>query len=170
MVLSASFSYLFQHPWSVIAGAIWRKYPSPKQPDIIHWDFIDKEYNPTTGIFRAKRLIIINPDVPFWIKLSRLCPQYLFFIECSTIDPVKRIITLHNTNYSLREYGMSEEICTYRQLDNNFTELKQEIKIECSRSSYIEKYIFNRYCSKINVGPTILEDVIIKCNAHEECR
>lgn len=157
MGLSATFQYIFNHPWSTVSLASWKKYPSTQQPEIVSIDLIDKHYDPDHGILRSKRVAVVYPQLPFWLQFYQ---HPIIFIEESIVDVPNQTMTLHNRNISLREYGTSDETCIYKAIDDETTELQQQIKIECTRSSLIERFIFNRYCNNIDRGPKILKDTI----------
>jgi len=47
----------------------WRKYPNPDlNPDVVTVDFLDKKFDPDTGILKTKRLCTMKANAPSFIS------------------------------------------------------------------------------------------------------
>eukprot|EP01100_Stratorugosa_tubuloviscum_P002585 TRINITY_DN1615_c1_g1_i1.p1 TRINITY_DN1615_c1_g1~~TRINITY_DN1615_c1_g1_i1.p1 ORF type:complete len:183 (+),score=61.63 TRINITY_DN1615_c1_g1_i1:22-570(+) len=163
-MLIESLNHIFNFKWEILATASWMKYPCIERPDIISVDILDKKFDLETGILTSKRLIVSKSKLPGW--LSKLFgSSFSYFYEESSIDPIKKIMTLQSRNISFTNIIQVAELCVYRSCphDSTKTIMTQEMAVRASPfglAGAIEKYSTTKFIENANYGRKIMERAI----------
>lgn len=57
--------HVFAFPWNRCSKAHWCKYPNDRwSPQVVHIDYLERTFDPTSGILHTKRLLTIRQNVP----------------------------------------------------------------------------------------------------------
>jgi len=102
-------SHVFQHPWSTVTQAFWRKYPNDFQSSVYGTDTIER-YVDEDGKLHSKRLIISDWNIPSFMKFF-FGDTRGYAVEYSIVDPVEQTLTLRSQNINaVSMFAMREEI------------------------------------------------------------
>ena len=55
---------IFSHPWHIVVGAAFKKYPNPENEDILGIDVIKQRLR--NGVLYSERIIQSNFHIPVW--------------------------------------------------------------------------------------------------------
>ncbi|KAJ3107609.1 hypothetical protein HDU97_003603 [Phlyctochytrium planicorne] len=131
MVKFWNFSFSFDHPWSTVTQAIWRKYPNPFASHVLTADVIDRTVDPDTGFLVTTRLFLKQGNLPKWGRQFMNAPE-AFILEISTVDPKGKTMETITRNLSHVKLMLVEERQIVRPHPDdpiNRTELKTEARI-----------------------------------------
>jgi len=173
MVLFEFLKHTFEHPWSDVSLASWKKYPSPARPDVLAVDILKREFDPETGVLRTRRLLTMKMNLPCWIeKIAGPGVGISYFCEDAIIDPRNNTMTLVGRNVSFRNLIEVEETCTYTpHKDNrNWTHFDQSAKVTAfpwGVARKIEEFFCNSFKKNASKGREIMEDAIVRVK--QEC-
>jgi len=162
--------HTFSHPWETVIKATFRKYPNPLNTAVKGIDVIDRQVK-LDGTLQSHRIITSEWALPRWIS-SLLClssSKTCYASEFSTIDPLKKEMTLKTKNLTFCKELSVEEKLTYfpHPIEPNQTLLKQEAVITVHGvplSSYIEDIITSTISTNADKGRQAMEFVINKLN------
>ncbi|KAJ3204515.1 hypothetical protein HDU67_009460 [Dinochytrium kinnereticum] len=124
-------TFSFDHPWSTVTQAIWRKYPNPFASHVLAADVIDRYVDPVTGCLITTRLFLKQGNLPKWGRQFMHAPE-AFILEVSTVDPTGKKMETATRNLSHVKLMLVEEHQTVRPHPDdpdNKTELRTEARI-----------------------------------------
>ncbi|KAI9199600.1 PRELI-like family-domain-containing protein [Polychytrium aggregatum] len=98
----------FDHSWSQVTLAIFRKYPNPFASHVLASDVIDRVVDPATGVIYTTRLFLKKGLLPKWGR-SLFKVSDAFIIEHSTVDPRTQTMTTVTKNLSHTKLMLVEE-------------------------------------------------------------
>jgi len=132
-------SHIFQHPWSTVSQAFWRKYPNEYQRGVEGTDVIER-YVSDDGKLHSKRLIISSWNVPAFMRVFVSDPR-AYAVEYSIVDPKAKTLTLRSQNISAEGFFIMHENVVYCAAEDDTTQLHHEARI--GFDSHVSKYIDN---------------------------
>ncbi|PVV04391.1 hypothetical protein BB560_001119 [Smittium megazygosporum] len=112
-------SYSFNSSWDATTLACWRKYPNDKTPHVKHVEILSRELDPTTGILKTERLIIVSQNVPRIITKMVGAQEQAYVLEYSEVDPSSKTLTLRSTNLTMKNFLAVTEHITYTPLESD---------------------------------------------------
>jgi hypothetical protein len=158
-------NHTFKHSWQDVFLASWKKYPSPKRPEVLSVDIIEKKFNPEENTLKTKRLMILESTLPKWLNSMFGLGNRAVFLEESTIDLKNKTMTLASQNVTFDSLIKMEETCTYTidKENENWTNLKQVAKATAytfTLASTIENLIVSKFKTNAAQGREIMEAAI----------
>jgi len=133
-------SHTFQHPWSTVTQAFWRKYPNDFQSSVYGTDVIER-YVDSDGKLHSKRIIISDWNVPSFMKFF-FGDARGYAVEYSIVDPVEQTLTLKSQNINAASmFAMREEI-VYKSVGET-THLDHAAKFLFSVSRLVDDHAEN---------------------------
>eukprot|EP01116_Phalansterium_solitarium_P007113 TRINITY_DN19606_c0_g1_i1.p1 TRINITY_DN19606_c0_g1~~TRINITY_DN19606_c0_g1_i1.p1 ORF type:complete len:224 (-),score=19.87 TRINITY_DN19606_c0_g1_i1:383-1054(-) len=166
MPKSAFESHVYQHPWSEISYAVWRKYPNPSRPDVLSIDILDRNLDPETGILRTRRMVTMKGPLPSWMERIIGRTSVCHFIEDSEINPKTQTMTLKSRNVTLEQVILMEESCSYTAHENGaWTKMGLEGKVTSFSfgvASRIEDFLTGMFKQNAHKGRDIMEQACAK--------
>lgn len=156
--------HTFKHYWKDVFLASWKKYPSPRRPDIVSVDVINKEFDPETGILSTTRLVITERSVPWWLKPVFPSTRAIF-VEEAKVDPKNKIMKLYSKNITYDSILKTEETCTYTpsKENSNHTDFHQVCRVSSCVSGLttsIEDFVIKGFKTNSDKGKEIMESAI----------
>lgn len=133
--------HVFAFPWNHCSKAHWCKYPNNRwSPQVVHIDYLERTFDPTSGILHTKRLLTIRQNVPSIIMriLESDTESHLsvgsgagdvgkenssnatddgpisLFLEESFTSPKEKNLTITTTNLTQRKFLACIEKITYK--------------------------------------------------------
>lgn len=165
MPKSANVDHVYQHPWSEISYAVFRKYPNPSRPDVLAVDLLSRSIDPETGVLQTRRMVTVKGPLPTWMEKVIGRQPACYFIEDASIDPRTQTMTLKSRNVTLDKVMLMEECCVYKKHENeNWTEMQLEGTVTSFTrgfASRIEDFMSKTYKANAAKGREITEHV---CN------
>jgi hypothetical protein len=157
-------NHTFKHSWEDVFLASWRKYPSPKRPEVRSVDIINKMFDKEKGILKTTRLIVCESALPKWLSVFAKCNTAVFLEEAEVNCKTKQM-TLQSKNITLDCLIKVEETCTYTidSENSNWTHLKQIAKATAFTfpvANKVEEFIVNRFKHNAAQGREIMENAI----------
>eukprot|EP01125_Pyxidicula_operculata_P009184 TRINITY_DN3044_c0_g1_i1.p1 TRINITY_DN3044_c0_g1~~TRINITY_DN3044_c0_g1_i1.p1 ORF type:complete len:191 (+),score=24.79 TRINITY_DN3044_c0_g1_i1:73-645(+) len=169
MPLSETLYHTFQATWRDVFLASWLKYPSTVRPDILSVDIIKKEFDPETGILKARRLIMVEGFVPSWLTFLIGSNAQMFFVEDSIVNVNEKTFVLTTKNLTFRNVFQSEEICKYSIDPENANWTRFEQKFIAGMTSFIygmankvEQFCIDTAKKQSTRGREVMENAINK--------
>jgi len=164
--------YTFNHPWSHVAQAAWRKYPNPMNPAVTSIDVIDRKVE--KGVLHTHRVISSQWGMPGWVQsVSKNAimgsPNLMFANEKSEVDPKNQTMILKTRNITFCKYIAVDEVLRYECHPNNpnQTLLTQEATVLVDGvplSGYLEGLLTSTISTNANKGRQAMEWVLRKIN------
>lgn len=130
-------SHTFNHPWSTVSQAFWRKYPNEYQRGVEGTDVIER-FVSEDGKLHSKRIIISNWDIPSFMKVF-VSDTRAYAVEYSIVDPIAKTLTLRSQNINAEFFFLMKEKVVYSAADDDSTQLKHAARI--GFNSHVSKYI-----------------------------
>lgn len=162
-------SHIFQHPWSTVTQAFWRKYPNDYQSSVYGTDVIER-YIDSEGKLHSKRLIISEWNVPSFMSFFFSDPRG-YAVEYSIVDPVEKTLTLRSHNINLRSIFSMQENVVYKSHGEG-THLNHETKVVISAYRLLddsaETWIVGTITEAAKMGLMAMES--ISCRVEREMK
>jgi len=156
-------SHTFEHPWSTVTQAFWRKYPNDYQTVVYGTDTIDRFVAPD-GKLHSTRLIISDWNIPGFMKFF-FGDARGYAVEYSIVDPVKQTLTLKSQNINAASMFKMREDIVYKSVGET-TSLEHEAKILFSASRLFddaaENWLFDTLTVSACKGLKAMDSVIDK--------
>jgi len=124
-------SHTFQHPWSTVTQAFWRKYPNDYQSVVYGTDVLER-FVDSEGRLHSKRIIISDWNLPSFMTFF-FGDTRAYAVEYSIVDPVQKTLTLRSRNINAASMFTMQEEIAYRSTGET-TSLQHEAKILISAS------------------------------------
>lgn len=165
--------HIFDHPWSTVTAAAWRKYPNPINPVVSGMDIVSRSVD-TNGILKTTRLLQTQWRIPGWAtKLIGLQNPSLA-VEYSEVDPNEKTMTLRSRNITCSYFVTVDETLVYRpHPDNpNKTVLEQSAVIKVAGVPLIdrmESIVESSINTNAHKGRSALEWVINSIKVSRSC-
>ncbi|CAJ0962969.1 unnamed protein product, partial [Mesorhabditis belari] len=155
--------HVFEHPWSTVVNAAWRKYPNPMNGAVTNMDVISQQVD--EGVVKSERIIQSQFSIPSWATKLTGFSGTQYSHEYSVIDPSKQTMSLTTRNMNGVSFLKVDERLTYvpHTTDPNKTILKQEAIISVKLpafADYCEKTFLSVYSSNATKGRSGIEWVI----------
>jgi hypothetical protein len=112
MVQLFSAEHTYDHPWSLVTQAFWRKYPNQHYPHVTAVDCFSRTLTPN-GHFVTHRLITGKVAVPQFMAFLPI-PTTTVVVEESRVDPYNQVLTLKTRNLTGSQLLTVEETCIYK--------------------------------------------------------
>jgi len=156
-------SHTFQHPWSTVTQAFWRKYPNDFQSSVYGTDVIER-YVDAEGKLHSKRLIISDWNIPSFMKFF-FGETRGYAVEYSIVDPVEETLTLRSQNINaVSMFAMREEI-SYKSVGET-TRLNHEAKFVFTVSRIFddaaENWLVGTITEAARKGLMAMESITVK--------
>jgi len=156
-------SHTFQHPWSTVTQAFWRKYPNDFQSSVYGTDVIER-YVDAEGKLHSKRLIISDWNIPSLMKFF-FGETRGYAVEYSIVDPVEETLTLRSQNINaVSMFAMREEI-SYKSVGET-TRLNHEAKFVFTVSRIFddaaENWLVGTITEAARKGLMAMESITVK--------
>lgn len=119
-------SHTFEHPWSTVTQAFWRKYPNDYQNVVYGTDVIER-YVAADGKLHSKRIIISDWKIPAFMSFFFGDPRG-YAVEYSVVDPIERTLTIKSQNINAASMFKMREDIVYKSVGET-THLSHEAKI-----------------------------------------
>ncbi|KAF7638703.1 PRELI/MSF1 domain-containing protein [Meloidogyne graminicola] len=148
-----SIEHIFSHPWHVVVGAAFKKYPNPENEDILGIDIIKQRLK--NDVLYSERIIQSNFHIPMWASKLGGFSGHQYSLESTQVDPKNRTMTLVTRNV--------DERLTYYSSDSEQTRLKQETTISVNLpflKDFCERSFLSIYTHYAQRGPEGLKWVI----------
>lgn len=154
----------FQHPWSVVTTAFWRKYPNKYALHVQSVDTFDRKVD-DQGNLVTNRIISFKNNLPSWMP-SYLAQgmSHVYTVETSVVNPSKEEMVVKSVNITGSSLVTCEETLTYstHPTEKNTTVYKQEAVIKAFMpmlSSRFENHSFQNLCKKSKEGIEVIENI-----------
>jgi len=161
--------YTFNHPWTHVAQAAWRKYPNPMNPAVTSIDVIDRQV--VKGVLHTHRVISSQWGIPSWVQSVSIMgsPNLMYANEKSEVDPQKQTMILKTRNITFCKYIAVDETLWYQPHPENpqKTLLRQEAIVLVDGvplSGYLEGLLTSTISTNANKGRQAMEWVLRKIN------
>jgi hypothetical protein len=159
-----SSQHVFDHPWSTVAHAVWRKYPNPLKPEVTALDVLERNVG-KDGVLRSTRIIETEWNIPGWAtKLIGLTnPSYSY--EYSEVQHEDQTMTIKSVNLNCTHFVSVDETLQYKPHpdDPSKTLMEQSTAITVRNIpliSYFENFLADNIGANSVKGPSALELVI----------
>lgn len=119
-------SFEYHHPWDLVTGAIFQKYPNPFASHVLSADIIDQFVDPNTGNLHTIRLLLKRGIIPKWGR-SLLHTPDAFIIEHSVVDPKQRIMKTVTKNLNHTKLMLVEETQYIREYKERIQQQESEV-------------------------------------------
>jgi hypothetical protein len=148
--------HTFDHSWETVAQAMWQKYPNPHTQGVLATDVLKRAVTPD-GMLHSNRLITTKWQMPSLAMKIVGDPGFSYARELSTVDPLKKEITMHTTNLTFKNFLSLDEYLSYTVNPANptKTDLKKETVITVQGlplSSYMESSLASTISSNAQKG------------------
>ncbi|XP_055337555.1 protein slowmo-like [Paramacrobiotus metropolitanus] len=158
--------HVFDHPWSTITQAAWRKYPNPNSQNIVAIDVIDREVAPD-GALTTHRVFTTKWAFPKWVKSIINISDYCYSTEKSVVHPAAQSMVLESQNVSLGKFISVVERLEYtpHPSDPSKTLLTQEAQISINGLPLVgklEEAMSNTIAANASKGRQAMEWVVKK--------
>ncbi|KAI6203440.1 PRELI/MSF1 domain-containing protein [Aphelenchoides besseyi] len=155
--------HTFDHPWTTVVNAAFRKYPNPMNGAIKGIDVVDQ--NIDAGVLKTERVLQSHFHIPSWATKLTGFSGTQFSREYTEIDPANRVMTLSTRNLNGMNFMRVDERLTYTPDPSNpsRTVLKQEASVVVNLpafTDYCEKAFINVYQTNALKGRSGVEWVI----------
>lgn len=182
MVRAYTQEHTYEHPWSRVTAASFRKFTDPSTPTVlthildVHTLSRRLEAGPTPTLHLTRSITVRSPPLPFLLRRilghdSLLC----HCVESTVVDPAARSMEVVTRNASLRSLLEVEERSSYTPDPRNpeeWTVLKQETRIRCKPLSAlaavaekVEQRCAERFLQNSAKGREVMERI---CNYLEK--
>ncbi|XP_074645457.1 PRELI domain containing protein 3A-like [Tubulanus polymorphus] len=157
--------HIFSHPWETVVQAAWRKYPNPMNPSVTGVDVLERKID-SDGTLKTHRLMTTLWGMPGWAK-AIIGDNRAFVSEHSSVDPQRKIFSLHSRNLTGSNVVTVHETLTYspHPEDRTKTILKQEAEIVVANipfTSYMENLLATNISQNAGKGRQGMEWAISK--------
>jgi PRELI-like family len=165
MVLLDTLLHIFQHNWTDVATASWRKYPCADRPDVRAVDIVSRRIDPETGALHSLRVVQTElTAVPGWLR-TFLGADMTYALEESVVDPVTRTMVLRTHNLSYRSLMDVEETCTYTVNAENsaHTDFQQDVSVRAfpfGIAGRMEHWSVDRFKQNAMKGRSVMEQAV----------
>ncbi|KAL7074348.1 hypothetical protein ACQ4LE_006543 [Meloidogyne hapla] len=157
-----SVEHVFNHPWHIVVGAAFKKYPNPENEDILGIDVIKQRLR--NGVLYSERIIQSNFHIPVWASKLGGFSGHQYSLESTQVDPRNRVMTLVTRNLNCYHLLRIDERLTYTSTaDTAQTRLKQETTISVNLpflKDFCERSFLSIYTHYAQRGPEGLKWVI----------
>uniref|UniRef100_A0A914M9V3 PRELI/MSF1 domain-containing protein n=1 Tax=Meloidogyne incognita TaxID=6306 RepID=A0A914M9V3_MELIC len=157
-----SIEHVFNHPWHIVVGAAFKKYPNPENEDILGIDVIKQRLR--NGVLYSERIIQSNFHIPVWASKLGGFSGHQYSLESTQVDPKNRVMTLVTRNLNCYHLLRIDERLTYTSAaDSAQTRLKQETTISVNLpflKDFCERSFLSIYTHYAQRGPEGLKWVI----------
>jgi len=170
MVKLFSTEHTFQHPFSRVTSAFWRKYPNESASHVKAIDITDRRID-EKGRLITNRIMSCESALPSWLRAAGL-PQSCFVAECSIVDPKTQRMIVKSSNLSGASIMVVEETCTYSQCPKQPTSAtlyRQEARITAFLpflANKFESYSHANLQSKSKEGMAVVESLCQRIQQH----
>lgn len=103
----------YNTPFEPLTGAHWQKYPNPATPHVIAVDTLRRSLNADGTVLTTERLITCKQSIPCWIRSLLGVSDVSHVREVSTVDLMKRQLTLRSVNLTYSDYFKVREEVRY---------------------------------------------------------
>jgi len=160
-------SYTFNHPWSQVAQAAWRKYPNPMNPAVTSIDVLERRVE--NGVLHTHRVISSQWGMPGWVQTIMGSPNLMYANERSEVDPIKQMMTLKTRNITFCKHISVDETLVYQRHPENpeQTLLSQHTSVFVDGvplSGYLEQLLTSTIDANAKKGRQAMEWVLRKIN------
>ncbi|KAJ2365146.1 Phospholipid metabolism protein, partial [Coemansia sp. RSA 2611] len=90
-------AHVFKHDWETVSLANWRKYPNSKTPHVRHVEILNQDVDPSTGVLRTERLIMVQQNVPALVRRV-FGGDTSYVLEYSEVDPQQKTLVMQSQN------------------------------------------------------------------------
>jgi len=105
--------HTFNHDWTKVVEAAWRKYPNPVNPAVTGIDVLDRQID-ENGVLRTSRLMRTEWRVPNWVTGLIGLENPSFAYEYSEVDAQAKRMTLRARNLSCANFVCVDETLVYQ--------------------------------------------------------
>jgi len=163
-------SHVFQHPWSTVTQAFWRKYPNDFQTSVYGTDVIER-YVDSEGKLHSKRIIMSDWNIPSFMKFF-FGEARGYAVEYSIVDPVEQTLTLRSQNINaVSMFAMREEIA-YKGVGET-TQLDHTARFVFSVSRIVddaaENWLVGTITEAARKGLMAMESITVKVEDEMQC-
>jgi len=115
MVKLFDMTYVFNHPWSVVTSAFWRKYPHPIASHIVSVDTIDRRLEPNGDLITVRIMETLPPLEPWMEKFYKQTVGSSYIYEVSTVNAEKKKMVIKSVPLTGNSLMEVEETCIYSE-------------------------------------------------------
>jgi len=161
--------HIFDHPFTTLTKAVWRKYPNPLKPEVLGSDVMERRVE-DDGSLVTHRVIETNFGLPYWSRKLLGTESVFYGYEKSKVNPHKQIMSQVSRNVTFANTVTMGEKLTYSAYGDNQTKLVQESTVEVHGlpwQSFLEDTILTSVKNNINKGREALQWVVDRME-HED--
>jgi len=133
-------TYHFNHPFSLISSAVWRKYPNIHKPEVTATDTLDRQVT-EDGVLQSKRIIASDFGCNQIVRKVLGTEKTVYGFEKSSVDPIKQEMTQESENITFKNRLSIKEKLTYEADGPDKTKLTQETSVTLHSLPWCFQYI-----------------------------
>ncbi|KAJ2161423.1 Phospholipid metabolism protein [Coemansia sp. RSA 552] len=167
-------AHVFKYDWDMVSQAHWRKYPNEKTPHVRHVEILNQDVDPSTGVLRTERLIMVRQSVPLAVR-KIFGGDASYVLEYSEVDPEQKTLTIQSQNLTYSNLLSVGEHIVYRPHaeDRAHTVFTQSAQLKASGALFrlatkIEDMCWARFHDNAQIGRLGLEQVLSKILAERQ--
>jgi len=162
--------HIFNHPFSTLTRAVWRKYPNPLKPEVLGSDVVERVIE-DDGSLSTHRVMKTQFGLPSWSRKLLGSDQYNYGYEKTRLDLNKQFMSQVSRNITFSGTVTMGEKLTYIAHGDDQTKLIQECTVEVHNlpfSGYLEDTVLAVVSGNIMKGRDAMEWVVNRINEEIE--